>query len=134
MGKVGFTVTRVPGERPAAERARFLAKYPPIKKADAFLDVYVTYVGFEAPKSSSAYEPRLEICARLVRARDGRTLFQDRVIYGMVENSDDAILVRADDKLGFRNRAALQLNPTRTARALQAAIDAAAWELARQFM
>jgi hypothetical protein len=43
-------------------------------------------------------------------------------------------LVRADDQLSFRNRAALQVNPDRTARALQSAIDATAWELAKQFM
>lgn len=135
VGKVGFTINRLTGSRPDKERSRFLSKYPREKKVDAYLDVYATYVGFEAPQSSTAYRPRLEIAARLVSAKDNAVLFQDRIIYGCTENTDEeAVLVRADDKLSFRNRGAFQTDPTKTARALQSAIDATAWELAKQFM
>jgi hypothetical protein len=135
VSKVGFTVTRPSDPRPAKEQGRFLSKYPPAKKVDAYLDVYASYVGFEAPQSSTAYRPRIEIAARLVSAKDHQVLFQDRIIYGCIENADeDAVLVRADDGLSFRNRAAFQADPSRTARALQSAIDATAWELAKQFM
>jgi hypothetical protein len=135
VSKVGFTINRLAGSRPDKERSRFLSKYPREKKVDAYLDVYATYVGFEAPQSSTAYRPRLEIAARLVSAKDNTILFQDRIIYGCTENTDEeAVLVRADDKLSFRNRGAFQTDPTKTARALQSAIDATAWELAKQFM
>jgi hypothetical protein len=135
VSKVGFTINRLTGARPDNEHSRFLTKYPREKKIDAYLDVYATYVGFEAPQSSTAYRPRLELSARLVRAKDNQILFQDRIIYGCLENTDEeAVLVRADEKLSFRNRAALQVDPDRTARALQSAIDATAWELAKQFM
>jgi hypothetical protein len=135
VSKVGFSINRLGGPRPDKERSRFLAEYPREKKVDAYLDVYATYIGFEAPQSSTAYRPRLELTARLVSATDNQILFQDRIVYGCPENTDeDAVLVRADDKLSFRNRAALQVDPNRTARALQAAIDATAWELAKQFM
>jgi hypothetical protein len=135
VGKVGFTIIRPAGTRPEKENSRFLTKYPPVKHVDAYLDVYATYVGFEAPQSSTAFRPRLELSARLVSAQDNRILFQDRIVYGCVENTDEeAVLVRADDSLSFRNRSALQVDPTRTARALQSAIDATAWELAKQFM
>ncbi len=135
VSKVGFTITRLSGQRPDKEHSRFMSKYPPAKKVDAYLDVYATYVGFEAPQSSTAYRPRLELVARLVRARDSQVLFQDRIVYGCAENTDEeAVFVKADDNLSFRSRAALQLDPTRTARALQSAIDATAWELAKQFM
>lgn len=135
VSKVGFVITRVAGDRAAADRARFLHEYPEARHADAFLDIYVTYVGFEAPQSSSDYRPRLEIAARLVRARDHRTLFQDRIVYGYVENVDaEADIIGADEKLSFRNRASLQADPHRTARALQSAIDTISWELAREFM
>lgn len=135
VGKVGFTIIRPAGTRPGKENSRFLTKYPPVKHVDAYLDVYATYVGFEAPQSSTAFRPRLELSARLVSAKDNRILFQDRIVYGCVENTDEeAVLVRADDSLSFRNRSALQVDPTRTARALQSAIDATAWELAKQFM
>jgi len=136
ISKVGFTITRQPGARPDKEQGKFLSHYSPsTKKIDAYLDVYATYVGFEAPQSSTAYRPRIELSARLVSAKDHQILFQDRIIYGCVENTDeDAVLVRADDNLSFRNRAAFQADPNRTARALQSAIDAAAWELAKQFM
>jgi hypothetical protein len=135
VSKVGFSINRVGGARPDKEHSRFLTKYPHEKKVDAYLDVYATYVGFEAPQSSTAYRPRLELSARLVSAKDNQILFQDRIVYGCSENTDEeAVLVRADDKLSFRNRAALQVDPDRTARALQSAIDATAWELAKQFM
>ncbi len=135
VSKVGFTINRLTGLRPDKERSSFLSKYPREKKVDAYLDVYATYVGFEAPQSSTAYRPRLEISARLVSAKDNTILFQDRIIYGCTENTDEeAVLVRADDKLSFRNRGAFQTDPTKTARALQSAIDATAWELAKQFM
>ena len=135
VSKVGFTITRLAGTRPEKERARFLSKYPQLKHVDAYLDVYATYVGFEAPQSSTAFRPRLELSARLVSAKDHQILFQDRIIYGCVENTDEeAVLVRADDNLSFKDRSALQIDPTRTARALQSAIDATAWELAKQFM
>jgi hypothetical protein len=135
VSKVGFTITRLAGPRAEKEEARFLSKYPQLKRVDAYLDVYATYVGFEAPQSSTAFRPRLELSARLVSAKDHQILFQDRIIYGCVENTDEeAVLVRADDNLGFKDRAALQADPTRTARALQSAIDATAWELAKQFM
>jgi hypothetical protein len=136
VSKVGFTINKLTGARPDKEQGKFLSRYPaPAKKVDAYLDVYASYVGFEAPQSSTAYRPRIEISARLVRAKDHQILFQDRIIYGCVENADeDAVLVRADDNLSFRNRAAFQADPNRTARALQSAIDATAWELAKQFM
>jgi hypothetical protein len=135
VSKVGFSINREVGDRPAKEQSRFLSKYPQVKKIDAYLDVYATYVGFEAPQSSVAYRPRLELSARLVSAKDHQILFQDRIIYGCVENTDEeAVMVRADDQLSFKSRAALALDPKRTARALQSAIDATAWELAKQFM
>ena len=135
VSKVGFSINRLAGARPDKEHSKFLTKYPREKKVDAYLDVYATYVGFDAPQSSTAYRPRLELSARLVRAKDNQILFQDRIVYGCAENTDEeAVLVRADDKLSFRNRAALQVDPTKTARALQSAIDATAWELAKQFM
>jgi len=135
VSKVGFSINRLAGARPDKDRSRFLSKYPREKKIDAYLDVYATYIGFEAPQSSTAYRPRLELSARLVSAKDNTVLFQDRIIYGCTENTDEeAVLIRADDKLSFRNRSAFQADPTRTARALQSAIDATAWELAKQFM
>ena len=135
VSKVGFSINRLTGPRPDKEHSRFLTQYPHEKKVDAYLDVYATYVGFEAPQSSTAYRPRLELSARLVSAKDNQILFQDRIVYGCLENTDeDAVLVAADEKLSFRNRAALQMDPDKTARALQSAIDATAWELAKQFM
>ena len=135
MKKAGFAVQQLPGPRPAKERLHFLSSYPHEKRVDAYLDVYADYVGFQAPQASDDYLPRLEVIARLVAAKDGKTLFQERIVYGLSETTDEnAILVRADDRFHFRDRAALQANPATTARALQTAIDAVAWELAKQFM
>src|SRR5580704_17160388 len=61
VSKVGFSINRLAGARPDKEHSRFLTKYPREKKVDAYLDVYATYVGFEAPQSSTAYRPRLEL-------------------------------------------------------------------------
>lgn len=135
MSRAGFAMTRSPGPRPEKERFKFLSRYPTIKRVDAFLDVYADYVGFQAAQSSADYRPHLEITARLVDVKGGKTLFQDRIVYGATASADeDVILVRADDHFRFRDRAALQANPQTTAQALQTAIDAVAWELAKQFM
>lgn len=135
MGKAGFTMVRSTDLRPEKERGRFLASYPQMKRVDAYLDVYADYVGFQALQSSEDYRPHLEISARLVDAHNGRILFQDRIVYGFsVATDEDAVLVRAEDNYRFRDRAALQANPVQTARALQGAIEAVSWELAKQFM
>ena len=135
MHRAGFAVTVLPGPRPDKERGHFLSSYPSAPKVDAFLDVYAGFVGFQTPQSSEDYRPRLEIFARLISAKDSRTLFQERIVYGSPGSADeDTILVRADDRFRFKNRAALQANPATTARALQGAIEAVAWELAKQFM
>jgi hypothetical protein len=135
MSKAGFTMVRSPESRPDKERSKFMGHYPAVKKVDAFLDVYADYVGFQAMQSSEDYRPHLEISARLVDANDGRVLYQGRIVYGFSGSTDeDAVLVRAEDTFRFRDRTALQANPTLTARALQGAIDAVAWELAKQFM
>src|SRR3569833_1679656 len=55
-------------------------------------------------------------------------------IQALQSSEEDAVLVRAEDNYRFRDRAALQANPSRTARALENAIEAVAWELAKQFM
>jgi hypothetical protein len=134
MGKVGFEVSRLPGPRPGRQRAKFMSPYPTVKRVDAYLDIYSTYVGFEAPQSSVAYQPRLEITARLVSAKDHAILYENRIVYGSTENSDEeVVLIRAADNLAFRDRASLQANPVKTARALQSAVEAVAWELAQQF-
>jgi hypothetical protein len=135
MSKAGFAMTRSAESRPENERSRFLTHYPAVKKVDAFLDIYADYVGFQALQSSEDYRAHLEISARLVDARSGKILYQGRVVYGLARATDeDAVLVQAGDTYHFRDRTALQANPNVTARALQGAIDAVAWELAKQFM
>ena len=135
MSKAGFTMVRSPEARPEKERSRFLAHYPDVQRVDAFLDVYADYVGFQASNSSEDYRPHLEISARLVDAKTGKILYQGRIVYGMSgETEEDAVLVHPEDAYRFRDRTALEANPTRTARALQGAIEAVAWELAKQFM
>jgi hypothetical protein len=133
--KAGFTVIRDDGQRPPKASASFLPQYPKRgAQVDAYLDVYAPYVGFRAPRSSAAYHPRIELIARLVDTR-GATLFQRRLVYGSSAVEDeDAIVVAPDDNVSFRDRAALQGDPSGTARALQSAIDSIAWELARQLM
>lgn len=135
MSKAGFVMIRSTESRPESERSRFLTHYKATRKVDAFLDVYADYVGFQALQSSEDYRPHLEISARLVDAKDGKILYQGRIVYGLARATDEeAVLVQAGDTYHFRDRTALQANPTVTARALQGAIDAVAWELAKQFM
>ena len=134
MGKAGFAMVRSSESRPEKERSRFLEHYPEVQRVDAFLDVYADYVGFQALQSSEDYRPHLEVSARLVEAKSGKILYQGRIVYGMPgETDEDAILVHPEDAYRFRDRTALEANPTTTARALQGAIDAVAWELAKQF-
>jgi hypothetical protein len=135
MSKAGFTMIHAPESRPEKERSKFLSGYPTVKRVDAFLDVFADYVGFQAMHSSEDYRPHLEISARLVDAKSGKILYQGRIVYGFsVATDEDAVLVHAENTVRFRDRTALQANPMLTAQALQGAIDAVAWELAKQFM
>jgi len=135
MSRAGFTMIHSPESRPEKERSKFMSHYPTVKKVDAFLDVFADYVGFQAMQSSEDYRPHLEISARLVDAKSGKILYQGRIVYGFsVATEEDAVLVHAENTVRFRDRAALQANPMLTAQALQGAIDAVAWELAKQFM
>jgi hypothetical protein len=135
MSKAGFTMIHSPEMRPEKERSKFLSGYPTVKRVDAFLDVFADYVGFQAMHSSEDYRPHLEISARLVDAKSGKILYQGRIVYGFsVATDEDAVLVHAENTVRFRDRTALQANPMLTAQALQGAIDAVAWELAKQFM
>lgn len=135
MGKAGFTVLRSKESRPEKERGRFMSHYASVNHVDAFLDVYADYIGFQALQASDDFRPHLEISARLVDAEDGKILFQDRIVYGLaVATDEDAVLVRAEDSYRFRDRTALEASPLQTAHALQGAIEAVAWELAKQFM
>jgi hypothetical protein len=135
MSKVGFSMVHSPESRPEKERSQFMTHYPAVKRVDAFLDVYADYLGFQAMRSSEEYRPHLEISARLVEAKSGKILYQGRIVYGLsVATDEDAVLVHAENTFRFRDRSALQANPSDTARALQGAIDAVAWELAKQFM
>ena len=135
MSKAGFVMIRSPESRPEGERSRFMTHYPAVKKVDAYLDIYADYVGFQALQSSDDFRPHLEISARLVDAKDGKILYQGKIVYGLARATDeDAVLVQAGDTYHFRDRTALQANPSVTARALQGAIDAVSWELAKQFM
>ena len=132
--KAGFAISRAEEPRPSKDREKFLSQYPKRLPVDAYLDIYATYIGFRALQSSAAYRPRIDLVARLVSLR-GTTLFQRRIVYGSSAAEDeDALLIPADDTVTFRDRAALQANPSRTARALQTAIDSISWELARQLM
>ena len=133
--KAGFTVTRLDATRPKKEEAKFLSEYPQRPQVDAYLDVYAPYVGFQAPQSSVDYRPRIELLVRLVSAKDGTILFQHHLVYGTTTGADDfAVLVRADDGTSFRDRTALKQSAATTVHALQSAIEAVSWELAKQFM
>jgi hypothetical protein len=136
MSKAGFAMVHSVESRPEKERSRFMEHYPAaVKRVDAYLDVYAEYIGFQAMRSSEEYWPHLEISARLVDAKSGKILYQGRIVYGFsVATDEDAVLVHAENTFRFRDRTALQANPSVTARALQGAIDAVAWELAKQFM
>jgi hypothetical protein len=135
MSKAGFAMVHSPESRPEKERSRFMEHYPTVKRVDAYLDVYADYIGFQAMRSSEEYWPHLEISARLVDAKSGKILYQGRIVYGFsVATDEDAVLVHAENTFRFRDRTALQASPSVTARALQGAIDAVAWELAKQFM
>jgi len=88
---------------------------------DAYLDVYATYVGFEAPQSSTAYPHASRYPPRLVSAKDNTILLPDRIIYGCTEKHGRGSrprLAPTTDSASC-NRGAFQTDPTKTARALQ---------------
>jgi hypothetical protein len=133
MSDAGFIVTAGEGVRPEKERFKYLSTYPKEEGVDAYLDVFATYVGFLAAGATTDYRPTVQLSARLVNAADGKTIFQDQIVYGPAMPYMKAITVTPDDQHKFANRDALQANPEGTTAALKAAVAGAAAELAKQF-
>ncbi len=121
------------GDRPAAERMKFLTKCPAATDTQACLDIFVTYVGYMSAGATTDYVPTVHLTARMLRNSDGNTLFQDQIHYNAMAGTK-AIVLQPSDRFRFKDRDAMKADPKAVVAGIQEAIRAVTSELAKQFM
>jgi hypothetical protein len=130
--EISLPLSAQSGERPSKEQFKFLSACRPGPNADACLDVFLTYIGYMSAGATTDYVPTVHLTARLVRGKDGATLFQDQVQYNAMAGSK-AIVVQPSEEYRFKDRDAMKADPQRVTAGIQQAIRAAMNELAKQF-
>ncbi|HEY5755857.1 MAG TPA: hypothetical protein VIU34_08535 [Steroidobacter sp.] len=132
FSEISMPLGSAPGERPAKEQVKFMTNCPAVSGADACLDVFLTYVGYMSAGATTDYVPTVHMTAKLVRASDRTTLFQDQVHYNALAGTK-AIVVQPSDEFRFKDRDAMKADPQRVTAGMQQAVRAATNELAKQF-
>jgi hypothetical protein len=132
FSEIPMPLGTAPGERPAKEQVKFLSACQALSGADACLDVFLTYVGYMSAGATTDYVPTVHMTAKLVRASDHTTLFQDQVHYNALAGTK-AIVVQPSDEYRFKDRDAMKADPQRVTAGMQQAVRAATAELAKQF-
>lgn len=131
LSDAGYRVQALKLAREPGNHA-FLEHYPAADgTVDAYLDVYSNLIGYAAAGVSTPYRPTVHLTARLVRASDGRTLWQDRIAYNDF-GQHDAVTIAATDAYQFQAYEQLMADPDRAYAGLQTALRATGDELARQ--
>lgn len=132
----GFEAQQLPGARDPKSRFKFLNGPTKEPGADAVLDIYAPFLGFIAAGATTDYRPSVLLDAKLIRASDQKVLFADQIYYNNFNRNlaPKAVSIEPDPGCVFKDRDELQANPQRTASCLQNAMDAAAKELAKQFL
>ncbi|MBS0366062.1 MAG: hypothetical protein JSR67_09590 [Proteobacteria bacterium] len=130
----GFEVQMLQGARAANQTASFLTTLPAAPGADAVLDLYVSYFGYEAAGAQSAYRPAVHLEARLLDAKTQKVIFADQIYYNnfMPAAAKKAITIEPDAQAVFADRAAMRAAPADVARWLRVAQKAVADGLANQ--
>ncbi len=133
----GFEAQQLPGARDPKSRFKFLTGPTKEPGADAVLDIYAPFLGFIAAGATTDYRPSMLLDAKLIRASDQKVLFADQIYYNNFNRNLAPKAVSRSSPIravSLKDRDELQANPQRTASCLQNAMDAAAKELAKQFL
>jgi hypothetical protein len=128
----GYRVSTISAPRPREQDA-FRNQYPKSDgSVDAYLDLYSDLIGYVAAGGNTPYRPTVNLNVRLVRARDHKVLYQDRIAYNPFGDGDGAITLPPAPGFEFAAYGDLTANPAKAAEGLNLAIRAAGDELARQ--
>lgn len=132
LASSGYELVRLPVPRPLRQPG-FLDRYPTDNgTVDAYLDLYSELVGYTAAGANTPYRPTVYLNVRLVRARDHRVLYQDRIAYNPFGDGDGAITLRAETAYSFRGMEQLLAQPDRALEGLQVAMQTTGEVLGRQ--
>lgn len=111
----------------------FLDRYPPADgSVDAYLDLYSELVGYTAAGANTPYRPTVHLNVRLVRARDHRVLYQDRIAYNAFGDGDGAITLSPAQGYAFASIGQLLQQPGDALEGLQLAMQTTGEVLGRQ--
>lgn len=132
LAQAGYEVRTIAAPRAEAQPS-FRSRYPDADgSVDAYLDIYSDLIGYVATSASTPYRPTVNLNVRLVRARDHKVLYQDRIAYNAFGDGDGAITLPAARGYEFSHYDDLTAQPDRAVEGLQVAIRATGETLARQ--
>lgn len=127
----GYEVRSLDLARAAGDQ-EFMDRYPVADgKVDAYLDLYSDLIGYAAVGVNTPYRPTVHLTARLIRARDLKVLWQDRIAYNDL-GEGNAVTIQPVLGYQFGAYEELMANPARALEGLNVALRATGDELARQ--
>lgn len=128
----GYQVRTIAAPR-ALEGEGWRSQYPrDTGEVDAYLDIWSDLIGYTAAGATTPYRPTVNLNVRLVRARDQRVLYQDRIAYNAFGDGGGAITLTAARGYEFPAYAQLMADPAKAAEGLSLAMRATGDALARQ--
>jgi hypothetical protein len=108
-----------------------LSKCSQAVEVDACVDIRLTYFGYVAAFDSSDYVATAHVSARVIRARDGKLLFERNIHYNPIDPGT-AIDLFASNEFRFQDLDAMRADPQGVVAGLRAALNALATELEAQ--
>lgn len=131
LAAAGYQVSTI--QAPRAQANDWRSSYPlDDGRVDAYLDIWSDLIGYTAVGATTPYRPTVNLNVRLVRARDQRVLYQDRIAYNAYGDGGGAITLTAAAGYEFEAYAQLMADPAKAAEGLQLAMRATGDALARQ--
>lgn len=132
LAAAGYQVQTIAAPRGAAQDG-YRSRYPAADgSVDAYLDIYSDLIGYTAAGGTTPYRPTVNLNVRLVRAKDHKVLYQDRIAYNAFGDGGGAITLTPARGYEFAEFEHLVANPARAAEGLNVAMRATGDELARQ--
>lgn len=128
----GYQVSTLRAPR-GAQNDGWRSQYPQADgSVDAYLDIWSDLIGYTAAGGTTPYRPTVNLNVRLVRAKDHKVLYQDRIAYNAFGDGGGAITLNPARGYEFAAFDQLVADPTRAAEGLNLAMRATGDELARQ--
>lgn len=117
LGAQGVEAQVVTG--PKRQKRVFLADYPALDGADAYLDIVLTNYGYLSAGSGQPWRPTAYAMVKLVSAKDKKTLLENHIAYNVMNAPRGVITLSPHPDYVFRNRDEMKADPAKLAAGLE---------------